>query len=136
MELCTTVKNTTPTQEIHALQLDIDGEKLCGQIMFYVKVYPICYCTSAADCTCSPVFLALLKKISCDNVCAFKKHSTDLVQAKLTHIFTGKITTAYTAVKIDRIIGLGVFITFADEGDEKVCVSLRPNQVESDWNQS
>ena len=57
---------------------------------------------------------------------------TDLVQAKLTHILTGKLTSDYTAVMLDRIIGLGVFITFADKGDEKVCVSLRPNLVESD----
>ena len=54
------------------------------------------------------------------------------MQAQPTHILTGKFTSDYTNVMSDRIIGLEVFITFSDEGDEKVCVSLRPNLVESD----
>ena len=110
----------------------VNGERFSGQIMFYVKVYPLCYCSSVTSCFCSPVYLAVLKKIKCDGVCVFTKDNTDLVQAKLDQILTGILTNDYTAVSLDMIIGLGVFITFTDETVEKVCVSLRPNLIESD----
>ena len=51
---------------------DVCGTKFCGQIMFYVKLYPVCYCLPKANCICIPVYLAVLKKIKCDNACALK----------------------------------------------------------------
>lgn len=110
----------------------VGNKQFCGQIMFYAKVYPFCYCSSKASCICSPTYLAVIRKIKSDTLCPFKYDSTDLVQAKLNHVFTGKLTNDYTAILLDRIIGLAILMTFSFEGETKVCISLRPNQVECD----
>ena len=95
-------------------------------------VSAVCYCLPKANCICIPVYLAVLKKIKCDNACALKKCNTDLVQAKLSHIFTGMLSNDCIAVMLDKSIGLGVVVTFTDEGLQNVCVTLQPNLVEID----
>jgi hypothetical protein len=105
----------------------MNGDSHCGQIMYYVKVYPVCHCCDM--CKCSAVFLAVVKQIVQDDECAFVQGNTDLVHAKLDYVYTGKLSSDYTAVPIDNIVGLGVAMNFSTE---KVCVVLRPNTVESD----
>ena len=62
-----------------------------------------------------------------DNICLFLDES-DMVHAKLNYIYSGKLIDDCLAIPIERIIGLGIFISVTKD---KSCVTLRPNSVES-----
>lgn len=103
-----------------------NGRKCCGQVLFYVNVNQLCHCME--QCRCKSSYFAIVKHFITDNNCFFLDE-TDMVHANLNHIKTGKLTETCIAIPVECIQGLGVFIEFANN---KSCVILRPNSVESD----
>lgn len=105
---------------------DQAGKKY-GKVLFYVKVYPLCFCT--AGCICKANYVAVVQTMVPDCQNPFVSKGNSRVNAKLEHIFFGELLTVKSAIPIHKISGLGVSI---DLPSNKVCVILPPNTLEND----
>lgn len=103
-----------------------DGERKCGKVLFYLKVYPICHCIGS-ECRCSVKFVSLIQVMTIDDVCSFV--GQDIIKAQLNHVLTGRMSPDFIAINIEGIIGLGVCVELTPGN---MCVTLPPNNVEGD----